>query len=141
MFQVESRSSFSSVQGVMPVWRALLLVYRSIDADYTDTEGTPRHFTYTLTQREVQDAVWSFRQFASIANEFSNGEVIILYDIIHITRPLTSLTLMGPNLWWPSPNDTRQELDQYAPPGTYDSILVLWPQTDFSTGQQIPSGG
>ncbi len=43
--------------------------------------------------------------------------------------------------FWPAPNDTRAELDRFAPRGSFDSIFVLWPQTNFATGRAIPSGG
>jgi hypothetical protein len=125
----------------MPFWRTLLLVYHSIDTDYTDSSGLPCHLTYTMPLTEVLDGLKAFQQYASIAHDFSNAEALVKYDVMHITRPITSLTAMGTNLYWASPSDTRQELDLYAPTGAYDSVLVLWPQTNFSTGQQIPSGG
>lgn len=123
---------------VMPYWKALLLVYKNIDVDYTDSDGVSRHLTYTMPQTEIADGVFSFRRHAMLAHEYSNKESFVQYDIVYVDRPLTSLTSLGANLWWPSPTDTRPELDAYVPQN-YDSVLVLWPQTNFATGQQIPS--
>ncbi|HKR00116.1 MAG TPA: hypothetical protein VJT09_05555 [Pyrinomonadaceae bacterium] len=83
----------------------------------------------------------SFRQFAPLVEELSNGEAGISQDIIYPDRCLDSLTSMGRAGYWPSPDDTRQELDEFAPAGKYDSIFVLWPQTNLKTGRQIHSGG
>lgn len=82
---VTSRSSVVNI--AKPVWRALLLVYHQIDVDYVDSNSTPRHLTATMPAEEMQMAVRSFRQAASIAHDFSNGEAIIQYDVRHITRP------------------------------------------------------
>jgi len=60
---------------------------------------------------------------------------------VAVDRCLDSLTAMGEGLYWPSPSDTRSELDRIAPSGSHDSVFVLWPQTDLSSGVQVPSGG
>ncbi|MBX3056703.1 MAG: hypothetical protein KF770_09550 [Anaerolineae bacterium] len=122
----------------MPYWKALLLVYKNIDSDYTDSQGTTQHLTYTLSETEIADGVFAFRRYAALAHNGSNAEAFVQYDIIYVDRPLTTLTLLGENLWWPSPTDTEPELDAYIPQN-YDSVFVLWPQTNFATGQQIPS--
>ncbi len=154
-----------------PVWRALLLVYHNTDVDYIDDNGVPQHLATTMPLSEMEIATWSFRQAASIANNFSNGEAFIQYDIVHITRPINSLTLIGelplslhgnalkyinsqpvltpinPNntlnshSYWVSPSDTIEELNTYAPSGKYDSIFVHWMQCDMQTDQCIPSFG
>jgi hypothetical protein len=131
---------YGTVPTLMPVWKALLLVYHNIDVDYVDHDGNPQHLTTTMPENEVLKGLWAFRQYASIAHDFSEGQAVIQYDAVHVSRPIISLTSMGDS-YWVSPTDSRQELDQYAPSGAYDSIHVYWPQTDFSTGQQIPSFG
>ncbi|MFB3881008.1 MAG: S-layer homology domain-containing protein [Armatimonadota bacterium] len=129
------------VSSVMPIWRALLLVYRSVDADYTDSTGTPSHLTTTLPDDQVLAAQYAFRQFPALAHDFSGHEAIVEYDIVFVDRALTTLTSDGTNTWWPSPDDTRTELGLYAPVGRYDSVFVHWPQTDFATGQSVPCRG
>lgn len=154
-----------------PVWRALLLVYHNTDVDYIDEEGEPQHLTTSMTAVQMATALRSFRQMASIAHDFSNGEAIIEYDIVYIDRPVDSLTLLGelpdspegdvvdvsqeqPTLtavnpdqlasnhsYWVSPANSRLELDTYAPPGTYDSVFVHWVRCDVDTDQCVPSYG
>jgi len=153
-----------------PVWRALLLIYQKTDADYIDENGIQQHLTVSMPENEMQMAIWSFRQAASIANDFSEKAAIIKYDIVYVPLPITSLTLIGqlPTMrgdsiqfkdgrpvfgsvnsttapsshsYWPSPNDTGDELDVYAPSGKYDSVFIHWAQCDFGSYQCIPSLG
>jgi hypothetical protein len=128
-------------QRLVPVWRALLLVCRQIEVDYTFESGKRLHFSNKLADQEVQAAVWSFRQYPSLAYKHSNGEVVIQYDIVYPNRVINSVTKMGKDVWWLSPNDTRPEIDKYAPKGTYDSILVLAPLSDHASGKSVPTGG
>lgn len=121
-----------------PYWRTLLLVYKNIDVSYTDGDGQARHLTHSLPETEITDGVNAFREYAALVYEGSDRATFAQIDIIYVDRPLSSLSALGPNLWWPSPADTAPELNSYVP-DTYDSVLVLWPQTNFSTGQQIPS--
>ena len=124
-----------------PVWRALLLVYASINVDYVQG-GVRKHLTLTLSMEEIDPALRSFRAFPAIAKDYSQGHANVRYDIMYVSRPIDSVTSRGaPDDYWISPADTRQELDEFAPAGRYDSVLVLWPETDPATGQSIPSGG
>jgi hypothetical protein len=114
-------------------WRALLLVYRRI--------AVPGVFTHTLADDEVAIGLASFARFPDLAARLSGGEVAVTADVAHVERPLTSLTPMAEGLRWPSPDDARPELDGLAPPGAVDSVLVLWPQRDLATGDDVPTGG
>ena len=124
-----------------PVWKALLLVYRNINTTYLDENGITQQLTTSLSAQETASALRSFRQYPSIAHDFSNEEAIVEYDIIYIDRPINSLTSLGSSGYWVSPTDTAPELDQYAPDGTYDSILVHWAQCNPTFSQCIPSPG
>jgi hypothetical protein len=114
-------------------WRALLLVYRSIDL--------PGDFRHTLSAPEVAAAVASFARFPALAADLSVGEAAVTFEVAHIDRPLGSLTPMGEGMRWPSPDDTRPELDRLAQPGRWDSLFALWPQRDLATGDEAATGG
>lgn len=128
-------------QRLLPVWRVLLLAYRHVDVDYTDDSGKQHHFSNKLSDGEFQAAVWSFRQYPSLAYKHSKGEVLIQCDIVYPARKINSVTKMGENVWWMSPNDTRPEINEHARKGTYDSILVLAPLSNHATGEHVPTGG
>jgi hypothetical protein len=115
------------------VWRALLLVYRSI--------ALPGGFTHALSDGEVALGLASFERFPGLATELSGGEVGVACEVAEAGRPLTTLTPMGDDMRWPSPDDTRPELTRLAPPGTWDSVFVLWPQSDPATGAHVRTGG
>jgi hypothetical protein len=94
-----------------------------------------------LSEQEVQDAINSFEKFPVLVEELTAGRASIQYQINRIERHLTSLTLIGQEMYWPSPDDTRDEIERFAPSGRYDSIFVLWPQRNLADGTSIPSGG
>lgn len=125
----------------MTVWKAILLVYESISVAYPAGWWRSRQFACTLSQDEINDGVSSFQHFSSLVKDLSNGEAEVSYEIVYADRCLDSLTSMGGGKFWPSPDDTRQELDYFAPAGKYDSVFVLWPQTNLKVGRRIPSGG
>jgi hypothetical protein len=125
----------------MTFWKSLLLVYSSIDVSYPYHGKRLKRFAYALSEQEVQDGVRAFEQFPALVEELTSGRAGIEYQINPIERHLTSLTLIGQEMYWPSPDDTRPEIDRLAPPGLYDSIFVLWPQRNLADHASIPSGG
>ena len=125
----------------MTVWKSLLLVYSSIDVRYRDKQKHSKHFAHALSKEEIEDAIASFERFPPLVEELTSERVSIEYQINRIERSLASLTAMGEEMYWPSPDDTRAEIDRLAPPGRYDSIFVLWPQRNLLDGTFIPSGG
>ena len=88
----------------MITWRALLLVYRAIALH----DG----FRHTLSDAEVAAGVDSFARFPALATALSGGEVGVEFEVAHVDRPLVTLTDMGDDMRWPSPNDTRSDLDR-----------------------------
>jgi len=118
--------------------KAILLVYRRIDFL---AESTKARFAFTLSDAEIEDAIESFRHFPELVTELTHDLVFIESEIEAAQRSLTTLTETGSGQYWPSPDDTRPELDTLAPSGRYDSVFVLWPQTNLTTGSSIPSAG
>src|SRR5207247_1751826 len=106
-------------------WRALLIVYRRIAV------REPVPFAHSLSHGEVADGVDAFQRFPALAARLSGGEAVVDVARADAARALDSLTPMGDGIAWPSPSDTRAELDELAPPGAYDSVFVLWPQRDL----------
>jgi hypothetical protein len=124
----------------MAIWKSLLLIYSRIEVGYREGKRSKR-FAYALSEQELQDAIESFEQFPVLVEELTSGRACIEYQINPIERDLTSVTLIGQEMYWPSPDDTRQEIDRFAPPGRYDSIFILWPQRNLIDGTSIQSAG
>jgi hypothetical protein len=146
----DSAAAITKVQGEIPpsllekngpTWRALLLIFHHIDVQYIDAFGTSQHLTTSLSDHEIEQATMAFRQFPSLAYQYSEGQAVIEYDIVHIQEPITSITSLGEAGYWVSPNDINHIIDQYAPTGEYDSILVHWAQCNPDFSQCIPSFG
>ena len=125
----------------MHVWKVLLLIYHNTNVTYIDSDGTNRHLYTSLSDAEMLKAQWAFQQYTSIANDFSSQEALVDYDIVHITRPITSISYLGDAGYWVSPSDVMVELDQYAQPGSYDSVFVHWAQCNPDFSQCVPSRG
>jgi hypothetical protein len=118
--------------------KAILLVYRGIDFR---SESQTTRFVHRLSDAEVEDAIESFRHFPELVTELTQGLVLMEFEILSAERRLTTLTATGPDQYWPSPDDTRPELETLVPPYRYDSVFVLWPQSNLATGASIRAAG
>lgn len=115
-----------------------MLIYPQIDF-VADSQKT--RFAHTLADAEIEDAVESFQHFPELVTELTHRLVVFESKIVLVERILATLTTTGPKQYWPSPDDTRPELDTLAPSYRYDSVFVLWPQSNLVTGTSIPSAG
>jgi hypothetical protein len=122
-------------------WKALLLAYPRMDVRVGSDRFDRKRFAHDLPDAELQDALNSFRAFPGLAEELSNGEATVTVEIVIVKKPLRSVTSTGGEQFWPSPGDTRKELNQYAATGQFDSLFVFWPNTNFQTGVKVPCAG
>jgi hypothetical protein len=125
----------------MNVWRAVLLIYNGIDVRLRDRSGKSQRFVHTLGEPEVRDGVYSFEKFPALVQELTSGKATVRYEVHRVERCISSLTHMSEGLYWPSPTDTREEIDRCAALDSYDSIFVLWPQQNSSDGTSVRSAG
>lgn len=121
-----------------------MIIYRQTEVDYIDIGGISRHLSATMPVQDELAMVQSFQNLPEFNNayDYSDHTAEMKARIVYATRPLSSVSEVGgPYSYWPSPEDTRAELDQFAPPGMYDSVIIFWQASNPSTGQSIPSGG
>jgi hypothetical protein len=121
----------------MKLWRSLLLVYRELDVRLP-IQRRKHRFHHVASERELNDALDSFAGFPQLVFELTNGAAEIKYEIVKLDHALTSLTRESSSRFWPSPDDIRSDLDEFAPSGKYDSIFVFWPQRDLQDGRAVP---
>lgn len=136
--------SYPKVRGVSDAagpttWRVLLLVYRNTDVDYVEG-GVTKHMTTSMSQAEIDKALARFERFKQYVPDYSAGEANIDATVVHVSRPVSSLTAIGSS-YWLSPNDIRNELNTYAPRGAYDSVEALWQSCSSSLNTCIPPFG
>ena len=118
--------------------KAILLLYRQID--FLGESQTTR-FVHRLSDAEIEDAIESFQHFPELVTELTHGLIVMEFEVVSAQRSLTTLTATGPDQYWPSPDDTRPELETFVPPYRYDSIFALWPQSNLATGAAIRAAG
>jgi hypothetical protein len=125
----------------MMIWRSLLLIYDAIDVRIHGRSGGSLRFSHSLTETEVRDGVRSFQQFPLLVEDLTSRRAGVEYQMHRVERCLTSLTHLSEGMYWPSPTDTREEIDRLAAAGSYESIFVLWPQNNIKNGTSVPSAG
>ncbi len=103
--------------------------------------GFSRRFAHELPPGEAAEAVGSFRCFPALVSDLTGGRAGVAHEVCTSTRPLTTLSRLGRGTWWPSPTDTRAEMERCGVRARYDSVFVLWPQNRFQDGAAVPSGG
>ena len=152
----------------MKIWKTLLLVYRELDvrlpirrgflverdsveplkrgSAHSTSSGQAEHrptktgtrFHHVASDHEIADALDSFTGFPALVSELTNGRAGIEYEIVRPDHALTSLSCESPSRFWPSPDDIRSDLDEFAPSGKYHSLFVFWPQRDLKNGTAVP---
>jgi hypothetical protein len=120
------------------IWKALLLVYVELRVTLPIASRGRRRFHHRLSPQGIADAIDSFLGFPGLVCNLTNGAAEIDCAIKQIARPLNSVTEREKGEFWPSPDDTRPELDRLAPVGQYHSIFVFWPQHDLDNQQSVP---
>jgi hypothetical protein len=125
----------------MSNWRALLLPYRELKVSLPPGKLFKRRYHHVMTEQELSDGVSSYRAFPKLVAELTVGRVQVIADVRDPCRTLTTLTENGPRFYWPSPDDVRTALEEFAPARSYDSIFVLWPQHAASRSSSIPCLG
>lgn len=125
----------------MKIWKAILLIYERIEVSYPGRWRLQKRFSHTLPEREIADAIMSFEHFPALVADLTAQRATINHEVVRVKASLDSLTCRAKGMFWPSPNDTRDELDHLAPSGKYDSIFVFWPQSDLVRKRSIRSGG
>jgi hypothetical protein len=59
------------------------------------------------------------------ADGSANTEYSLL-DIVVINTPISKITSLGGNIYYLSPDNIKDDLTTYAPPGIFDSVHVVW---------------
>ncbi len=122
-------------------WRCLFLVYSRIDVSLSRNPFFRKRFVHELPDEEVNNAVDSFKSFPALVSDVTEQQAGIDFEVIHSKRPLSSLTKIGKDCWWPSPVDVAEELNDFSKPGKHHSIFVFWPQNNLQINKSIRSAG
>ncbi|GHU87270.1 hypothetical protein FACS1894202_01270 [Clostridia bacterium] len=109
-----------------PVWKVLWLCYGSLNATVT-RGGSSRNYAITLSEADKEIVASMPAKFKAYIERSADNNVSVSVDYVCPENPITSVSRVSPgddSSFWVSPADVKADLDKYAPPGMYDSIIV-----------------
>ena len=75
----------------LPDWYFLFAIFKSVDADVNDGNGTTTHSKYTMAQKEVDLISENAKKFETYMNNL--GVMRAHVDVVEIDTPVTELVL------------------------------------------------
>jgi len=95
-----------------------------------------------MTNEELHIGLRDFCRYPSLAYNLSEGESFVNLTVKYSNQAVNSLSPYGDFGYWVAPSDIQNELNLYAPEGTYDSVLVMVPHFGKPEGgTPIPTTG
>ena len=132
-------SSGVTVSAPLVTWKTLVLVYREIDVTYKRSDGTDYRLRARMSDYMYDLALSSVRRTVQTVHKWSGSMAALDMDVVDVPHPVTSLTPLGSG-YWVGPAAVKPDLDEYAPAGRYDSIVVIFLPKD-AAGVVIPVPG
>ncbi|GMV37143.1 MAG: hypothetical protein AMXMBFR61_16510 [Fimbriimonadales bacterium] len=125
---------FCVTWGEANTWDVLMLLFRSIDADYVDGNGNPGHETYTMPQSYVDDLLLQWRFFMIYGPRFLHYQMKFRDQVEVIETPLTEAHLSdGPGSYVVDATRALPLYQQWTGAGKWDSIMMhfRWEKVPF----------
>ena len=87
----------AQTENIPPDWYFLYVIFKNVDADYTDSDGIAAHTTYTMTQEEVD----FIQETARSANKYMDdvGVMRTHAEFVEIDTPVTGLEMTAGGPW------------------------------------------
>lgn len=118
-------------------WKTLVLIYRQTDVTFV-RGGQQYHLQTQMTDADIVQIWRMVEKFEHTVQDWSGGHAYVLPKIVFPSRPIETLSGTEGN-YWVAPEDTKPEIDAYAPLGTFDTIFVLWRRDNDSGTVEIPA--
>ena len=130
------RQAYNGITG--DPWKVLVLIYPNINFNYVEN-GVSKDLTASMPVADINAMKTDFLNLPhqNIVYDYSGNTAEMEVHFIEVSRPLTTLEPIDTG-YWPDPGITQPELDLYAPPGKYDSVIVFWQVSDPNTGSPYP---
>jgi hypothetical protein len=113
-------------------WRCLVLVYRSIDFEWTDRGGTKHHVVTSMSDDDIAEVRRGMDAFAEHVLNYTSREMRIEYELRIVERTLTELA--GDGRFWLGPRMAEEDMKDDAH-AAYDSVFT------YVRFQQDPKAG
>lgn len=112
-------------------WKMLVIVYPRIDASYI-WKGKTNYLQHEMNDTDRSFFLQTINRIPDTVYVWADGNTQIKLTVVISDRPIQSVTVTNEGTddenanWWVAPDDVRPEIDTYAPPGTYDSIITVF---------------
>ena len=120
-------------------WKVLVMVYRKTNLDFIDAAGVTRHLEATMAASHERLMVDSIKTMPGLVKQLSSAIATQQLTVVRLDTPISSVTPLGGGASWLAPENIAADLAAYAPPGAFDSVVVMWQPWD--EGDQMPSAG
>jgi len=113
------------------------LLYRNVNSPWTDDNGKVWQVTSSVSDAEIAAYTSAVNQLPALMSYVSSGAMNATVTVVQSSRTITSLSsgCGGPYV---TPDKVQADIDQYAPAGTYDSIIVGWSINNVGTATTNP---
>jgi len=116
-------------------WTCLVLVYKHLDFEWTDAEGTKHHVVTTMSDDDIAEVRRGVDGFAGHVLNYTSREMRIAYDFRVIERTLSSL--VGGQRFWLGPKEVEKDMDD-VPFGAYESVFAYVKMQQEEDGPSVP---
>jgi hypothetical protein len=110
-------------------WRDLVLIYPSTSVTYTRPDGTRTPFTASFSPEELSTVRSDAMSLPGRVSSMSQGEVAMDVSVVIADHPLRSLSSISAPVigrgYVVGVADVREDLDRFAPIGTFDVVTVV----------------
>lgn len=108
-------------------WHFACFIFESLDATYGVKEGTEKHETVQLTQRNREDVYDDMSRMQKSIKEMSKGKMTMTYDILTIKEPIKTLTYDEENGYYIDALDVLESIQPYLEKTEYDHFFLVSP--------------
>lgn len=119
----------------LATWKVGVIVYRSTDVKFR-VDGRRARLTTTMSDELHALTLDVVDRIAPSVHAWSAGLANMALTVIEPRHPLKHLARFAGG-YWVDPTAIAADLARYAPAGRFDSIIVVWPATDYA-GTTIP---
>jgi hypothetical protein len=121
-------------------WKTLVLVYRDSDVSYEASDGSVRRFRSHISDADMALQLSAVRGIGPTVASWSGGRGTLDVDIVEVDRPLDHVDRLVSGEYWYGPSSAGPDLDRFAPPGRYDSVITIWQAWD-ANGAALDTNG
>ena len=120
-------------------WKTIVLVYRETDVTYRRADGSNYRLQARMSDSMYNTATNAISRTVTAVNGWSGGLARWNMKFVDVPHAVTKVEPLASG-YWLGTDSLVADIDRYAPAGTYDSIVVVWPTKD-SKGVMIPVPG